>query len=160
MCWQHTHTYRHTHNTFSEASAEVMRNSLLVCPCVGGGRGVEEAWWGWRVTEKWASLCNPVILRRVVCRGERTSCGFTYSYMWGVLLCIGTLESNPGKILQAWWCSDLWSIQLINAWDMKSAFISKDDMCLLYSHLCMYVSWLFVAEHHVWKQSKNTGEVR
>ncbi len=37
--------HRHTQNVFSEANAEVMRNSLPLCPCVGGGK--EGGGWRW-----------------------------------------------------------------------------------------------------------------
>lgn len=35
----HVCFYSCTQNVFSEAKAEVIRNSLPLCPCVGGGRG-------------------------------------------------------------------------------------------------------------------------
>lgn len=96
-------------------------------------RRVEVAWWGWRVTEKWASLCNTVIPRREGgregCRGKgqpmglhKAACGKScvkrpWSLSSVILFarrCSPPPQSNDHVMIKQWKLEiSLWSIKAI-----------------------------------------------
>lgn len=110
--------YSCTQNVFSEAKAEVIRNSLPLFPCVGGGRG-------WR----WPGGDGKTL------RGRRHAATLSY---WG-WLGGGKLKKGEshGWILEVMWCSLLegvqqWFVVLIfnecstifkNLWSLKVIYM-------------------------------------